>query len=93
MPSSEEALKSDNVDDVRNCRASIKTQLKVDVKAIKAKLDTKEENGNYKLASISSEMMSHNEKRLQNHHSLFLKLHDHYTEVRERGTTEKDEEN
>ena len=93
MPSSEEALKSENADDVKKCRASIKTQLKVDIKAIQAKLDNKEENGNYKFASISNEMMSHNEKRLQNHYSLFLKLHDHYSEVRDRGSTEKDEEN
>ena len=57
MPSSEEALKSENGDDVKKCRASIKTQLKVDIKAIQAKLDNKEENGNYKFASISNEMM------------------------------------
>jgi len=78
MTTSKEALKSSDEIEVKVCQASMKSHLKMGLRALKFELAKKNEHGRFNQSEISNKVMKLKEKQLTEHFSIFLKLHDSF---------------
>ena len=90
MVTAEEALRSDDPNEVKRLRGSISTQIACDIKLLQKELAKKTGNS-YDFEKISPQLIKTQRKKLQSHFELIQKLQERFVEIREEGLTAETE--